>query len=198
VVCAEAGPPSSEKSRRLPIEPSEPLLQLWPICEPVLVEAVRSLHPPGRVVEYSDVLQEAAVFLAEYLRANQGAVTPAILDREALRRQLVRRIREYVRAERRRMGRQITANDETLERALARRAGASPGGAAGRTVARAIERLSPQQRAVVAALYFRDEKVAELAAHLNVTPQAVTALHRRAIAALRRALERSDGQHPES
>jgi hypothetical protein len=41
---------------------------------------------------------------------------------------------------------------------------------------------------VVTALYFRDERVSELAAQLKVTPQAVTALHRRALAALRRVM----------
>jgi RNA polymerase sigma factor (sigma-70 family) len=168
---------------------SEALIQLWPTCEPILVDAVRSLYPLGRVIEYADVVQQAALVVAEYVRAHHESLEVADVDPTVLRHQVLRRIREYVRAERRRIGRQVLADDGALERTLARRAtGVSAGGASGRGLARAIEKLSPRQRAVVTALYFRDERVSELAVELKVTPQAITALHRRALVALRRAM----------
>jgi len=53
--------------------------------------------------------------------------------------------------------------------------------------------LLPRQRAVVAALYFDDKPVAALARELAVTPQAITALHRRALARLRKVLDEETG-----
>ena len=82
----------------------------------------------------------------------------------------------------------VVLDEAGLESALRRRTvGGSPVGA-GRNIARAIERLSPRQRAVIAGIYYREVKVRALAAELQVTPQAVTALHRRALAALRTIL----------
>jgi DNA-directed RNA polymerase specialized sigma24 family protein len=59
----------------------------------------------------------------------------------------------------------------------------------GRAVARALERLSPRQRSVISGLYFKDESVGSVAGELSISAQAVTALHRRALVALREAIE---------
>jgi DNA-directed RNA polymerase specialized sigma24 family protein len=76
-----------------------------------------------------------------------------------------------------------------MERALARRAtGVATGGPPGRALAHALGSLSPRQRAVITALYFKDRAVPEVSADLDVSPQAVTALHRRALLELRRLL----------
>jgi hypothetical protein len=196
------------------------LTVLWDLCAPLVASTLRYAARPVPGVDRRDLAQEAAEVFLRLLRAaappsgttaaGDGAspaappaagadqpplgtpatVRPAESFADTLNRAVRQRIRSYLRAERRRSGRQVAADLTTLDRLLARRRGDSPGeGPTGLALARALARLSPRQRAVIAGLYERDRPVAMLAAELGVTPQAVTAVHRRALATLRTALD---------
>lgn len=159
------------------------LATLWDMCAPILRFALRRQRSHLSTVPPSDLAQEAAVLFLELLRR------PADRPDEPFGRRFARtlywRLHDYLRAERRRLGRQVAATEPDLERALRQRAAGSASGPSGRLVARAIERLSPRQRAVIAGIYFEDRKETALAAELGVSPQAISALHRRALATLR-------------
>lgn len=171
------------------------LSELWVRCEPIVQESIaRSSGTRG--VEPSEVAQEAALVLLKMLRDMPPASAEATRQNpasfaELFRRQLQFRIRTYLRAERRRAFRNVSTTSTWIESELTRRV--LPGtpsstGRSGRGLARAMERLSPRQRAVVAGLYFQDENVDAVASELSISRQAVTALHRRALAVLREAL----------
>ncbi len=169
--------------------------RLWEACSPLLEQALqRTRHRPA-TLDPADVAQEAALVFLDVLRNGEGVAPADALPRapagfgRTLARALQVRLRTYLRAERRRLGRQVLADEATVERALARQAGGTPfGGPPGRQIERALAHLSPRQRAVIAGLYFDDLEVRALAARLQVRPQAITALHRRALAALREQL----------
>lgn len=170
------------------------LTQLWDACSPIIDDVLRYYRRGGNP-DLDDVVQEAAVIFLNTVRTSPSRSswlpTVSITDQfaNALTRSLRWRLYNYLRRERRRRGRVVQADEQSLELALARAAsGVAPKGVAGRQLSRAIERLSPRQRAVVTGLYDRELDVAELARELEVSPQAVTALHRRALAKLRGAL----------
>jgi RNA polymerase sigma factor (sigma-70 family) len=191
VVCAEASAsPSDHRPSDVPKRPT-PLDDIWSTYEPILDDVVRRVRYPGRAIDGADLVQQAALIVAEMLRkVSPPPSNPNDASVDELRRRLLRRLREFLRSERRRLGRQVSADDATLDRALRQRnAGSSSRGAPGPDLARAFGTLSPRQRSVIAALYYRDQHVASLAAELGVSQQAVTALHRRALAAMRRELQ---------
>jgi RNA polymerase sigma factor (sigma-70 family) len=162
---------------------------MWGLCAPIVAESIRRLHLQSGVVGVDDVWQDAALTLAEMFRAGELTEEASADELLQAQRKLRWRVRDFVRAERRRLGRKATGDDQIIERALARQAQhQSPGPAIGRPLARALGRLSPRQRAVVTRLYFADRNVAEVSAELGVSSQAITALHRRALASLRREL----------
>jgi RNA polymerase sigma factor (sigma-70 family) len=163
--------------------------RMWERCEPIITDSMRRLWLRDGVVGADDVLQDAALTLIEMFRA--GLLTPESSDDKILeaQRKLRWRVRDFVRAERRRLGRVVPSDDEAIDRAIARQGTRQPAGAVvGRRLANALDNLSPRQRAVVSRLYFADQRVAEISAELGVTSQAITALHRRALAAMRREL----------
>ncbi len=165
------------------------LASLWECCAPLLDEAVRWNRATPATLDAGDVAQEAALIFLKLLKSADTPPTGGADFVQRLRSALRWRLRAYLSAERRRLGRAATADEATLERALhARASGAAQAGPPGRQVARALERLLPRQRAVVAALYFEDKSVATLSRDLGVTPQAITALHRRALVRLRKIL----------
>jgi RNA polymerase sigma factor (sigma-70 family) len=179
------------------------LLELWERCEPIVHESIARSRGT-RVVEAAEVAQEAALVLLTILR--EPPLTPFGLTgpkptsfAEIYRRKLQVRIRTYLRAERRRAFRTVTTTSTLIENLLARRV--VPGTPftterSGRTMARAMERLSPRQRAVVAGLYFRDQNVDSVATELSISHQAVTALNRRALTVLRGALALEEPTEP--
>ena len=179
------------------------LSELWKLCEPIVHESIaRSSGTHG--VEASEVAQEAALVLLAVLRDTQNfsisltGPQPASFA-EIYRRKLQLRIRTYLRAEHRRAFRTVSTNLAWIESVLARRV--VPGAPSntensGRSVAAAMTRLSPRQRAVVAGLYFRDENVDSVASELSISRQAVTALHRRALTVLREALTLEEPLEP--
>jgi len=170
------------------------LADLWAACAPLVSATVKAALRRYRAIpstlETQDVAQEAAVLFLTQVR--EAAAKDGARFREDFGRALYWRVHAYLRAERRRLGRQVTVNTDGLEEALRRRASGAAGGPAGRHLDRGLARLSPRQRAVIAGLYARDASQRSLARELGITPQAVTALHRRALAALRTALARPD------
>ena len=167
--------------------------QLWGLCEPIVRGAIlRTVGPHS--TEAADVMQESALVLLAILQDREQASyrepnLPITTFAQKFQRQVQFRIRTYLRAERRRAARNVSTSSPGLEIALARRGSGPPHTSAGRSVDRALEQLSPRQRAVVAGIYFKDEKVGSIAGELKISPQAVTALHRRALVVLRSALE---------
>lgn len=164
------------------------LSALWDVCTPIIAQAVR-WNPPGaaRTIERIDVVQEAARIFLEALRHDD--VPDAASFQHFLWRKLPNRLTIYLRAERRRLGRQVLIDEPLLEGVLSRRhLGSQPHGPPGRQLARALERLSPKQRAVIQGLYAKEQTVRELTEELGISQQAVGALHQRALATLRRLL----------
>jgi RNA polymerase sigma factor (sigma-70 family) len=170
------------------------LAGLWAACAPLVSATVRAALRRQRAIpstlETQDVAQEAALLFLTQVR--EAAAKDGARFREDYARALYWRVHAYLRAERRRLGRQVVVNTDGLEEALRRRASGASGGPAGRPLDRALARLSPRQRAVIAGLYARDASAQSLARELGITPQAVTALHRRALATLRAGLELPD------
>lgn len=165
------------------------LTGLWSACEGIVEDLVHQYVVAGCGVETADVSQQAALTVVENVTSGSLSRDPSPDELSALSRMLALRIREFLRAERRRFGRQVTVDDAVLERALARRASPTRSdGPSGRALTRALEQLSPRQRAVITRIYFDDAPVAAIATSLEVTPQAITALHRRALQALRKKL----------
>ncbi len=111
-------------------------------------------------------------------------------------RRLHLRVRNYLRAERRRAARCVVLPQSILDLALSRRAASVRPSPNGRSVDRALERLSARQRSVIAGLYFGEKSIAALATDLGISPQAVTALHRRALIVLRQTMSSSDLPDP--
>jgi len=165
---------------------------LWDTCTPAIKQALRWNRPTlGGTVDRADVAQEAARIFLEALRGDECTTSAALL--QFLIRKLPNRLSTYLRAERRRLGRQVLADETEIETALARgRTATRPSGPSGRRIARALERLSPRQRAVITGLYFRELKVGELTRELGVSQQAIDALRQRAFATLRKALEEQE------
>lgn len=164
---------------------AQALAELWDACTPV-VEASLRRNQAGRAVA-DDLAQEAALHFLQHVRSSTG---DGAAFAESLGRLLRWRVHNFLRRERRRGAREHAVDLASLESTLAKRAaGASDAGPPGIAVRNALGRLTPRQRAVIAGLYFQDRTVAALAHENGVTPQAITALHRRALEVLRKVLE---------
>jgi RNA polymerase sigma factor (sigma-70 family) len=174
-----------------PAEPAEPR-SLAALCERyrpligAIVARYRSL-PVG--VERSDVEQEAARALCELALEYEPA--RGIPLSAYLRAKLGWRVSHYLRQEKRRTG-HLPLDSVDLE-AVRESVVESPSpGIASPRIARAIGRLSPRQRAVIAGVFWRERTEKEIARELNVSHQTVTALRRRAEASLRKQLRPDD------
>ena len=166
------------------------LVELWELCTPVVEASLRR----GRVgrADADDLAQEAAFHFLNHVRSSNGGGTSFA---ESLAPLLRWRYHNLPRRERRGGAREHAADLASLESILARRtAGASEDGPAGVAVRNALNRLSPRQRAVIVGIYYHDQTVATLAREHGVSAQAITGLHRRALAVLRKILdETSEG-----
>lgn len=168
---------------------STALEDLWECCVPIIESEIRAQRGINRT-DADDLAQEAALLLLDLVGSAAPPANPAPDFAERFARSLHWRIHSYLRRERRRHRREVPGEVEKLEQALAKRAaGASQAGPSGRALQRAIAQLSPRQRAVIVGLYEREATVATLAAEEHVSPQAITALHRRALLSLRRLLD---------
>ncbi len=167
---------------------SDALSALWDRCAPIVGYALRRYRPPAdSPLDRSDVAQEAACFFLETLRRDDCPNGAALVQR--LYHQLPSHLSSYLRAERRRLGRQVLADEPELERALQRgRVTARPGGPPGRRIARALQRLSPRQRAVIAGLYFAERSRESIAKELGIRANTVSQFHQRALTTLREIL----------
>lgn len=167
---------------------ADAVAKLWDVCEPFVVDGLR--HHPVRTAPTfgaSDVAQEAARLFLDALRSDECPSPTSLL--QYLAHRLPYRLQSYVRAERRRLGRQLIPNESAIERVLSRRRpNAYAGGPPGRRIARALEQLSPRQRAVIAGLYFREVNIQTLSDELGISYKAVSAVHGRALKVLREAL----------
>jgi RNA polymerase sigma factor (sigma-70 family) len=140
-------------------------------------------------VERGDVEQEAARALCELaLEYDPDRGVPLAAYFKA---KLGWRLRHYLRQERRRSGH--LPLDEIDVEAIPQAVVEMPEpGIASPRVARAIRRLSPRQRAVIAGVFWRERTERELAGELGVSHQAISALKRRAEASLRKQLRAGD------
>jgi RNA polymerase sigma factor (sigma-70 family) len=169
---------------------AEALSSLWDTCAPLVTMVVRQSRSRPSTLDPSDIAQEAAQQFFQAVQGDEGTDAQRLTD--FLRRRLPHKIYSFLRAERRRLGRQAPAEEEEVERALTRQYRApGVGGPPGRKLARALERLTPRQRAVIASLYFKDRNRQTVAAEFNLTPKSVSAIHHRALSVLRAALEES-------
>jgi RNA polymerase sigma factor (sigma-70 family) len=150
---------------------------------PLLISVARRSRrvlPVG--VERGDVEQEASKCLCELVHAfdpTRGTPLGAYLKAK-----LGWRVAHYLRAEARRSGHRRLEDLDVEEIAGSVVEDPEPGVANPRVV-RALRRLSPRQRAVIAGIFWRERTTRELAAELKVKPPAVTALRRRAERSLR-------------
>lgn len=167
---------------------------LWNACEPLIADGLRR-HPTSSAptLSASDVAQESARIFLEAVRGNECRSVASLTS--FLASKLPYRLQSYVRAERRRLGRQVIPNEPAIENVLAHgRRNAYSGGPPGRRIARALERLSPRQRAVITGLYFREESLRKVARDLAISYAAVSAVHGRALSILREALREGDDE----
>ncbi|HUX85732.1 MAG TPA: sigma-70 family RNA polymerase sigma factor [Chloroflexota bacterium] len=168
------------------------LSSLWDVCAPLVTLAVRQNPVPPETLDRSDVAQRAAELFLRAVQGDEGGSAARLTD--YLRRRLAHQVYSYLRSERRRLGHQVIAQQDEVERALTRRhRSPGSGGPPGRSLARALERLTPRQRAVIDGLYFSERNRQAIASELSVTAKSVTAIQRRALATLRAALAEDAG-----
>ena len=161
------------------------LAALYDGYRPLLAGVVGQLRPrvpPG--VERTDLQQEAARIFCESVRSYDPGRGVSLTT--YLAKTVRWRVANYLRAEARRAG-HVPLEAAHLDE-LAEEVASSPADALSPRVARALSRLSPRQRAVVAGLYWRERTTVELARELGITAPAVTALWRRAERAIREEL----------
>ncbi len=108
-----------------------------------------------------------------------------------LRSQLRWKLRNYLRSERRRAG---FGRSQPLEEVEIGSGQFDPARMSGLDLRSAIRRLSPRQRAVLAAKYLEDKRTGEIAASLGISRQSVAGLLRRA----RRTLQDTLSDEPNS
>lgn len=152
-----------------------------------LIGAVASRYralPAG--VERADVEQEAAQALCELALTFDPA--RGIPLAAYLKAKLGWRVAHYLRQEQRRTG-HLPLESIDVESIPESVANLPSPGIASHRVARALRRLSPRQRAVIAGIFWRERTAREMAIELQVSHQAVAALKRRAEAAIRRELD---------
>jgi RNA polymerase sigma factor (sigma-70 family) len=162
---------------------SDVLARLHPLIAGAIAQALRHRLPAG--VEPADVEQEAAAQACALIRdydPRRGASLPVYVGRL-----LKWRLANYLRAEARR------AAHAPLEAArldeIADEAADTPEPCLEAPhLRRALRRLSPRQRAVIAGIYWRERTARQVAAELGVTSQAVNAARRKAEDILRREL----------
>ncbi len=171
---------------------SAALTTLWDQCAPIVGTTLRRFRPPSdSSLGLDDLAQEAACFFLETLHRDDCPDGTALIQH--LTRRLPVHLSSYLRAERRRLGRQILVDEPQIERALQRgRTTVHPGGPPGRRIARALQRLSPRQRAVIAGLYFAEKSREAVAEELGVRPNTVSQFHQQALATLREILGAPD------
>ncbi|MCL5074200.1 MAG: sigma-70 family RNA polymerase sigma factor [Chloroflexi bacterium] len=144
---------------------------------PLFTRLRRLQHLPYRgtlgALEDTDLEQEFALILWE------TATTLETDDHfeEILKRRLNRELKRCLRHERREQQKRATL-DPALLAAPKDNPSTLPSGD-GRLLA-AIASLSPKQQEVIKHIYWGEQTAHQIAAHLSVTPQAVTALRRRA------------------
>ena len=155
-----------------------------------LVDAVAARYrslPAG--VERSDVQQEAVRCLCEL--ALQYEPDRGIPLAAYLKAKLGWRVAHYLRQEKKRAG-HLPLDAVDVEAIPESVVDAPSPGIANPRIARALKRLSPRQRAVIAGIFWRERTERELARELHVSHQAVAALRRRAEASLRKHLQPDD------
>ncbi len=164
------------------------LAEMLERCEMLIGQTVASFRrQAGRgVVDADDLRQEARLQTIDLLRDYRPERNGNL---EAyLRTKLRWRVANYLRAERRR-GRAVPLDEETIRHPSAELQTSLHAGFENPRLAGALRRLSPRQRAVIARIYGQERATRQIAAELGVSPQAVTALRRRAEASLKRDLE---------
>lgn len=153
--------------------------------EPLIRSIARSCasRPPSPA--FDDLQQQASQIVLEI--AHDRTAIPADAFLTHLTTSLRWRLRNYVRAERRRLNHQTPLDNlAAIEHSIIRQHQPNvPNPQPGPAVARALARLSPRQRAVITGLYFREQTVGEVADALQVGRPAVAALRRRAETRLR-------------
>ena len=164
---------------------------LYGLYRPLLAGVVARVRPPLPTgVEPGDLEQEAAQQLCELVRAfdpDRGVNLTTYLQKA-----VKWRVASFLRAEARRAGHLPLESADLSRLADEVAAFRSPERTSPR-LARALRQLSPRQRAVIAGLYWRERTAEEMARELGVTQQAVTALRRRAEAAIRKELSGDQG-----
>jgi RNA polymerase sigma-70 factor (ECF subfamily) len=156
--------------------------------EPVLLQIVASFRAQVRagIADEDDLRQEARMQTYCLLRDFRPELNG---NMEAyLRVKLRWRVANYLRAERRRRRLLVPLEEETLNHPTEEPAPTVWAGLDHPHLERALRGLSPRQRAVIARFYWQEQTVRQIAGALGVSPQAVTALRRRAEAALRETL----------
>jgi RNA polymerase sigma factor (sigma-70 family) len=156
---------------------------LYERYQPLLGSVARARRGLPIGVEREDVEQESAALLCELVLSFQPE--RGVPLRGYLKAKLGRRVSHFIRAEARRTRHQ-PLDEATVERLADSTVEMPTPGIANPRVARALRRLSPRQRGVIAGLYWRERTVKELAGELKVSRQAVTAVQLRAESAIRR------------
>lgn len=161
------------------------LARIWESYRPLALSIAhrRRFLPTG--VEEADVEQEAARALCELVLSYDARREVPLAA--YLKRKLAWRVHHYLRDEARRCG-HLALDSIDVDTVAGSVVEMPTPGIPDARVLRALRKLSPRQRAVIAGLFWRDRKTKELADELRISKQAVTALRRRAEGAIRRDL----------
>jgi RNA polymerase sigma factor (sigma-70 family) len=141
----------------------------------------------GQRVDHAELRQEALTELVAVAREQHAGPSGDFAELAVAR--LKRRMAAVVRAERNRAFRIRPLDPDRDDRAAAEGDTRLSAQVESPTLARALRRLPPRERAVIARVYWQELTAAEIAEREGVDPPAVRKLRRQAEAALRRALQ---------
>ena len=145
-------------------------------------------HP---AIDRDDLRQEGArqfVELAQEYAAERGVSFGVYLKNK-----LAWRMSNYLRAERRRTSQNRPLDGAPLDHLCEEFRTAVHAGIENPRLRSALRRLSPKQRGVISRIYWQEKTVAEIARADGISPQAVTALRRRAETSIREEIAGDGG-----
>ncbi|MCL4370593.1 MAG: sigma-70 family RNA polymerase sigma factor [Chloroflexi bacterium] len=171
-----------------PPPPEQVIERYRPLVLTLIKGLSRQSHLAG--LEAEDLFQEANAALIELTRdyAPQRGVPLGNYLKQKLKWRLV----NFLNRELRRKQRTLEIDESILEHLVQRTEALPSPDVLNPRLRAAFRRLSPKQRSVLYEIYWRDRSAQELAQQLGVSPQNVTALRRRAEAAIREEMT-----HPE-
>ncbi len=167
----------------------EAMEQLLKLYTPLVLKETRRFRRADKMdlcLSAEDVRQEAALHLIRLVK--EFNETSGVHFGSYLKQKLRWRLHNYLRRERRRVLATTGLDSPEVERLAGELDQVTEFDLDNPRLRAAFRQLSPRQRLVLAKMFWQDKTTREIATELGVTPQAVGALHRRALRQLRQKL----------